>query len=362
MYKVMIINVGSHFGGAEKHIYDFLRHSNQGQYEFHLVIRKNNRLYQKLKNNKSLKFCFLEEDKVNFKSIRSIYTYIKRNKINLIHAHTTASNLIGSLLAIATKTPIVTTIHGIVENDYNNYFKRNLYLSIEKNLLFINKSYICVSNFVKSILESKGYKSSRLKVIYNGVETTQTSHKELIDLKEELNISGKKIVGTIGRLESVKNIELLINIMEHVQKIECNITCLIIGEGSQKEFLIEKARKMGILENILFLGYQENPYKYMELMDVYVHTSRMETFGLTVVEAAKLKIPVVCNSVGALPEIATSFNGNIITIPNEDINLFTNHIKKLLEKNSITDVPDVFEWDKCIDETYKIYSSVLKEG
>ena len=79
---------------------------------------------------------------------------------------------------------------------------------------------------------------------------------------------------------------------------------LIIGSGPYEKKLKLLAKKLGILENVLFLGYRKDAVSFMKLFDVLLFTSRFEPFGLVLTEAMAARVPIVAMDIrGAVSEI-----------------------------------------------------------
>ncbi len=122
-------------------------------------------------------------------------------------------------------------------------------------------------------------------------------------LLQELNLSGKKIVLYVGRLEECKG---LIYLMEAISWLEdLNVSLLLIGTGTQKSFLEKKSKELSV--RTLFLGHISNEelYRYYALTDVFVLPSITtanfkEPWGIVVNEAMNQGCPVVAtDAVGA---------------------------------------------------------------
>jgi len=139
---------------------------------------------------------------------------------------------------------------------------------------------------------------------------------------------------------------------------------LVVGKGDQN-----KARtlaiSMGILDNVFFTGFVDETTlkKCYALCDVYVVPSRLEGFGLTVLEAMAASKPVVATNVGAIPEIMKDKENGILVEPN-DINSMSNAIYTILQswmlaknvgEDNIHFMKDKFNWEKNAKETDKLY-------
>lgn len=358
MKKIMIINIGHHFGGAEKYIYEFLRNNNFKN-KYYVFVRESNRLHEYLTNIDNVEIFSVKEKWSFLSMIYNLLKFSRNEGIDIFHAHTTASNLVGTIVSTLLRKTIITTIHGIVNFDYPNPLKRKTYLWLEKVLLLKNKKYICVSNYVKGYLENQGYQSNKLTVVYNGVNVNNIDLLEVKKLKTKYKIKDDTIViGTVGRLEKVKNPSLVIKITAELINNNYDCRCIIVGEGSLQSELKKLASNLGVLNNIQFIGYSDNPHKYMGIMNVYIHSSTMETFGLTVVEAAILGKNVLCNEVGALREVSKFFN-NINLVQSNNVE---EYIKGIIGINRTKEVPELnenstklFSWNNNIEYIQKIY-------
>ena len=71
------------------------------------------------------------------------------------------------------------------------------------------------------------------------------------------------------------------------------VTLYIIGRGSEEEKLKELSRDNGIESSVCFLGFRDNPYKYMKACDLYIQPSRYEGKPISVEEAKIVGIPVI---------------------------------------------------------------------
>ncbi|WP_057911620.1 glycosyltransferase [Peribacillus muralis] len=366
MTKILMIDIGSHFGGAEKHIFDLVNEAEKKfpSLNFHIVVRKSNRLYDLLNNkqNSNVEFYLLKETGIEFNDIFRLVKYIKKQNIEVMHAHTVASNILGCILSLLTKAKVVTTIHGIINYDYPNRLKKTIYRILERSLLKLNNKYICVSKFVYNDLMKNHYNKEKLSIIYNGVIVKKSNPEYLEKLRRKYGLNGSKVLGTVARLEKVKNIQLLLEITKEIKKDNQDVKVLIVGEGEQKHKLKRYTEELNIQNNIIFLGFKENPYPYIELMDIYVQTSLMETFGLTVIEAVKLGKQVTCFNIGALTEFQTLMPNRIYAL--QEKSNFVPKIKHLLEEGNDYNkdsINDLFNWENCIKEINSIYIKMVKD-
>lgn len=110
---------------------------------------------------------------------------------------------------------------------------------------------------------------------------------------------------TAGRLVPQKGYDRLIDVVGRLVKDGFIFELWILGEGTfeDTEKLKDQARNCGASDYIKFLGFQDNPYKYMTQCDLFVCSSRSEGYSTVVTEALILGIPVVSTRCAGTDEL-----------------------------------------------------------
>jgi glycosyltransferase involved in cell wall biosynthesis len=114
---------------------------------------------------------------------------------------------------------------------------------------------------------------------------------------------GSFIVGTVSRLTDQKDLLTLLNSFRIVKNTINNAKLIIVGVGPLKEKLEEKATEFGIESDIYWVGKTANVFNYMQIFNVFVLTSKYEGFGLVLLEAMSMKLPIVSSRNSAIPEV-----------------------------------------------------------
>jgi len=110
-------------------------------------------------------------------------------------------------------------------------------------------------------------------------------------------------IGFVGRLEEVKNPLGLLEAFARLTTSGTPAQLWFIGDGSQREMLMQRARELRVDDHVFFHGFQHDPAAFIRQCSVYAQPSLSEGFGLAVVEAMGCEVPVIATAVGGLPEI-----------------------------------------------------------
>lgn len=132
-------------------------------------------------------------------------------------------------------------------------------------------------------------------------------------------------VVAVGRFAYEKGMDRLVDIfINFVIPQHPKARLYLIGWGNDYDLLKEKIEKINAKNNIYLLGRKENPYNYIKQADLFVCPSRQESFGLVILEAMLLGVPV----------ITTATTGGITTTQNGKYAVCTNNTEKDL-KNAL---------------------------
>jgi glycosyltransferase involved in cell wall biosynthesis/O-antigen/teichoic acid export membrane protein len=108
---------------------------------------------------------------------------------------------------------------------------------------------------------------------------------------------------TVGGLEPRKNQRYLIEVVAAAAELGHRYSLAIIGAGPERRALEDLARRRGVDDLVRFLGYQDDPRRLMAGHRVYCHASRMESFGISLLEAMDAGLPIAAAPVGGVPEV-----------------------------------------------------------
>ncbi|NOH98656.1 glycosyltransferase family 4 protein [Vibrio sp. 99-70-13A1] len=215
--------------------------------------------------------------------------YIKTYGIDVIHVNSGAPCQWMCLAARICQVPLVTQLHSHYQ--LRDRFTLGLHMS---------PHIVCVSDAISKELLSDGYPKNKLSVIPNGVSM---NFKRYVNVRQTLHIPDNAFVfATVGSLIIRKGVDLIIQALKHISPAG-NIHLVVIGEGEERKNLETLVSKLGLSDNVHFVGEQSNVSNWLVGgVDAFVSGAREEAFGLVLAEAGLAKLPVVAPQVGGIPE------------------------------------------------------------
>ena len=112
-------------------------------------------------------------------------------------------------------------------------------------------------------------------------------------VKAELGITGKTVIGHVGRFNAQKNHKFLLSIFAEIKKRQPDSVLLLVGKGELQQDVRQQAQHLGIDDSVIFAGVRSDIPQVMSAMDVFVFPSFFEGMPNTVIEAQAVSLPCV---------------------------------------------------------------------
>ncbi|MEF2246818.1 glycosyltransferase family 1 protein [Paenibacillus sp. IITD108] len=138
------------------------------------------------------------------------------------------------------------------------------------------------------------------KVFNNSIDTFKFifNDKKSKEIKQKLGISGKFVVGHVGRFDSQKNHMFLLEIFKEVHRKNNNAILLLVGDGILRNKIEDKVRELNLTENVILTGVRSDLPDIYQAMDVFLFPSLYEGLGIVLIEAQAAGLPcVVANTI-----------------------------------------------------------------
>jgi glycosyltransferase involved in cell wall biosynthesis len=219
---------------------------------------------------------------------------VRRNDVDLVHAHLTRAAYISHSLGLLTKVPIVTSVH-IANNDV-----------IYKRLARGSNRLVAVSEFVAGMLHGRGVPDRHIDTVYHGTDLTDFPSAPRSEVYDEFQIPrDRKLVGLVGKVCANKGQVELLRAMKTVRKDHPESHVLLVGriDESHRPAIEDAIDESGMRGRTTITGVRHDVPRLLDAMTLATLPSAMETFGLAAIEASARRKAVVATRVGALPEV-----------------------------------------------------------
>ena len=245
----------------------------------------------------------------------------KAREYDLIYANTQKALVVGALASFLSRRPLVYHLHDILSLDHFSRTNRRIAVTLAnaQTSLVIANSKASQAAFVEA-----GGRPEITEVVYNGFEPElyQSNEDNHHQLKKQLGLDGRFIVGHFSRLSPWKGQHVLI---EALGRCPEDVTAVfggdaLFGEQDYVQQLHQRVAKLGLEERVRFLGFRLDIVQLMSACDLVAHTSiAPEPFGRVIVEAMLCGRPVVAAEAGGAIELVEPSITGFLVPPGEPI-------------------------------------------
>lgn len=215
--------------------------------------------------------------------------------------------------------------------------------SIETVAAAVPSAAVVVSSYESERAQRRLTPRRRIQLIHLGAEVQSIALRvgSGHDLRESLGWSNNQIVGIVGRLQAWKGQEVFLQAAAQLTQDHPDSRFVVVGgailgwEGDYPQHLARLAINLGISERVYFAGHQDDVYPWFDAMDVVVHASFGEPFGLVLVEAMALAKPLVATAAGGPLEIIEDGVSGLL-VPSGDADALAGAVRRLLSDSSLT--------------------------
>lgn len=337
MSKVKIAHILNSVGGVDVSLRLILKNIDSSRFK-NIVIHGNNDTNQPFIDNmdKSIKDYKLpiQRDINVFKDISVLIKTIKilkKEKPQLIHAHSAKGGIVGKIVGFILKTPVLHTPQAYSYLSAESKFKKKIYLFIEKCFRSTgNKILASSKSEYNRAINEVGYKDTHA-LVYNNSINPITKIKSLSINKTWPD----NYICSVGRPSYQKNIELMLDVLAELKKSVSTIHLVLMGVGYHSPNLktIElKIKQLGLDENITLLEWttRDDIFNIIKASQLYITTARYEGLPYSVIESLALgKAIVATDADGNRDLVIDNYNGFLIH--NESCNALADAVIQIIE-------------------------------
>lgn len=367
-------------GGADKFNLDLIRGLDKSKFEVTLILTEPtvNNYRQEFEKFATVYDLTTFLDKKYWTSF--INYIINKNNINLIF-NTNCKFGYSALPYIKAKYPKIPIIDYVHMEEWYN---RNGGYSRDSSMVssVIDKTLVCNKNSENILIDYFKRNEKHVETVYIGVDEKEFNpdnyNKEELLKKYNIDKKGRFIISYICRIADQKRPHLLIQIVKALKQERSDFLVLIVGEGNMLSSIKHEAKRLNLMDNIMFLGNITKTKEIYTISDLTLNCSIKEGLALTSYESLSMGIPVVSSDVGGQKELISNDVGIIVPclqketeIKNfkykpEEIQNYVDAINKLVnnldfyKSNCRKKILDSFTINHMIQKMSNIFEDIAK--
>ena len=372
-YEIYIVKTILHVidttgpGGAETVFIDLITGLPRDRFKSIVLIRGKGWVYETLLKHGIKPILLDAKGSFNWRYLLNILKLLKSEKVDLIQSHLLGSNIYCSMAGLLSRTPVVATFHGSVDIGVNERFKSLKFCIINAGA---SKVIAVSQNLKKSMLKTTAIRSSKLNVIYNGIVTSDFEYPRDNTIRTMYGWESDDIViGSLGNIRPAKGYDHLLRTASLLKEKYPRFRFVIAGQGNNRlhEELLVQQNQLGLEDHVKFLGFNDNPGKFLSNLDVFLLSSITEGFSIATIQAMAACLPVVVTKSGGPEEIVThGKNGWLVEAGNDSgmadtlMQVVNNmeYSREIARRGKLHAV-STFDIEKMIGSYMKLYNSYL---
>lgn len=356
-------------GGSDTHVLELACHQKSESVFAPIVLFKRNYEYELRLKKRLIAYisCIKANDDEIAEALENLNEIIN---VRIIHSHQYDANFLtqtiktkcNNLMTVLT----VMTCHGWIENnekdiqetirDFNSYECADALITV------------CEKDFRRIRLDQR-YINKEMVCIRNGVSIPSEEDMQFDSPAFNYDYYGKKVIIYVGRLAYEKRIDLIIRMFAYLSKLRKDVVLFVIGNGEEKENLVNQVKKENLENRIIFTGFIEEPENAYKVCDLIVLLSETEGTPRSILECMSYGKAAVATNVGGLHEIIDSGVNGILLDSNDPgrcantINGLLNSPEqvKIMGKNARKTIINKFSVDTMAERVEELYKKIIKE-
>ncbi len=300
---------------------------------------------------------------------------VRAGRFDVVHTHTSKAGALGRLAA-AGCAAIVHSPHGHIFDPqakipgvHGHPLRMRLFYAVERLASLATDRIVTLTELERQELIALGIAHpARCVAIHDAVDPgrVQDLAAAYATTRAAFGMAeGAPLVVSVGRLAMEKGHAYLLDALAGLDGVQL----LVVGDGPERAALEMRARSLGLDRRVRFLGVREDALSILALADACALPSLYEGFGIVVLEAMALGVPVVASRAGGLPEVIRDGETGLLVPPADPAALAAALRRVVLDRALSRRIADKardavrlsYDLPKMIDRVESLYDRVLAE-
>jgi len=241
----------------------------------------------------------------------------RTHHLDVLHAHYAMPHAASAYLARQMladhRVRTVTTLHG---TDITLVGQAPSFYEVTKFSIEQSDAVTAVSGWLEAETRRIFRTDRDIRVIHNFIDVDTFKPRALGERRARFASPGEAVLLHISNFRPVKNLRALVEVFRRVNERHPS-RLLLVGDGPERLSVLEMVRALGLQDRVQFLGNQEYVEDLLPIADVFLLPSLHESFGLTVLEAMAVGVPVVATNVGGTAEVVAEGETGYLRSPHD---------------------------------------------
>ncbi len=333
-------------GGLETLLLDIFQNAHRSNLDAIGIYRKSGVLEQDfIHSDLPVYYLPIKNSKVHY--LFCLRRLLIKNSIKVVHAQQPLDAVLAMLSTIGTDIKVILTVHGY---DLNQNIFGHLFLK-----LIIQSTYL---NIFVSISQRDYYvkkynlKLHNQKVVYNGISFNKLNFLDNLSfntlyskplnqnsLRNELNsLPDTILIGSVGNFNGVRDQLTICRFLKKLHDANVNFSFVFVGIKVDSlpevyDNCFNYCVQHGFIEKVFFLGYRSDVPTILSQLDAFIYATDYDTFGIAVIEAIAIGLPVFVNDLEVMLELTEYGKYATLYKTKNEFDLLSNFMNYLQNKS-----------------------------
>lgn len=300
MIRVLQIVSSMNIGGIETFIMNVYRNIDRNKVQFDFLVTATEKCVydDEIEALGGKIYRVSSRRKGILKNWNELNNFFEVHNYECVHCHTSSPSYMEPLIVAKRAGVKKIIIHSHSSKGPSNLCHRLIRTFYRPKIKRFSNIYFACSRVAADWMYGQYVSSNNITIIPNGIETDKFIFNEYArkNIREELKIEDKFVIGHVGRFAYPKNHEFLIDIFKAIHDKKPNSVLVLVGDGELRNEIENKCRRLGMNDCVIFTGTRLDIPDILQALDVFVMPSRYEGLPVTLVEAQAVGLPCVISN------------------------------------------------------------------
>ncbi len=311
MKKVLVFGMTEMYGGVESFLMTYYRALSRERVQFDFLCNTESVAFEseiKELGGEVFKICARSRNAARYR--RELYAFFKEHAGEYCAVWVNVCSLANiDYLKMAKKFGIGCRIIHSHNAQNMDGFARGLLHRLNRPFIgcYATHFWACSSLAADWFFSKRLQRSQNFKIVNNAIDCSAFAFSKAAreQVRRELCLSNRLVIGNIGRLHRQKNQLFLLDIFKAILARRADAFLLLVGGGEDEAKLRQKAKDLNLTDNVLFLGVRRDIPRLLSAIDLFVFPSAFEGLGISLLEAQAAGLPCFASE-GVIPQEAAA--------------------------------------------------------